>query len=95
MFEHLLAFLKSFESFIVYTIFLLVSIAIPPPPFDPFNLRGEGAPPPPPPPPQHYPQPHQGPVPLMPPPAGGQYSYPPPPPPPGKCVNGVFLFMFF
>lgn len=63
-------------------IFKLSPLALPPPTFDPFNLRGESHQPPPPP---SSGTPH--PVPLMappppPPPLGAGAVYPPPPPPP-------------
>ena len=68
--------------------------AIPPPLFDPFNLRGDagqpssstsasrpsGGPPPPPPPSGNHPPP---PLPSSFPPGPPPYGFPPPPPPPG------------
>ena len=82
--------------------FYIFPVAIPPPLFDPFNLRGDtgqaspstsasrqlGGPPPPPPPPggNHPPPPPPSSFPPGPPPFG----FPPPPPPPGMYRSIVY-----
>lgn len=68
---------------------LLSPLALPPPPFDPFNLHGNDQGPPPPTQlkdgNQQQPPKPPGPPPPFPPPPGG-FGYPPPPPP-GKSIR--------